>query len=425
MLINFRATLNRSTETKLSSLKGFLKRWMLLSYGGIDPAVVKLLDSWRLRGSIKGLAVQTSCPHKGALSDLEYEALQQRLLRAFETDDISLDDFVLVALSMATGRRPSQLGDIKGLDLVVANSSDGLSEFVLKIPRRKQRAGRWRAAMKPFALAPEIGMVVQRLILKNEARLLALWPDLATSIQKNLPLFAGWHALERKAGEPSSTLALLMEEQTFHVTTQMLRERVINAIASLSVPSERTGGSLRVFPQRLRRTIGTRAAREGYGVLVIAELLDQSDTQSAGIYTENVPEHVDAINEAVARQLAPLAQAFAGILVDSEIQAVRGFDSTSRIRAEAGPGVGTCGQYGFCGALSPIACYTCNNFQPWLDGAHEQVLATLRSERARIFEITQDPTIAAINDRTILAVTEVVLRCEGRQAELKEMRQLG
>jgi len=41
------------------------------------------------------------------------------LVDAFETDQISLEEFVLVDLSIATGRRPVQLGDLKVRDIVV------------------------------------------------------------------------------------------------------------------------------------------------------------------------------------------------------------------------------------------------------------------------------------------------------------------
>jgi len=155
--------------------------------------------------------------------------------------------------------------------------------------------------------------------------------------------------------------------------------------------------------------------------LIIAELLDHTDDQNARVYTENVPEHVTAIDEAVARQLAPIAQAFSGVLVDRESDALRGSDPTSRIRTDGGAGVGTCGMYGFCGALAPIACYTCKSFQPWLDGPHQEVLDGLLAERDRIQEITRDESIAAINDRTVIAVAEVVRRCTEREKELGAM----
>jgi hypothetical protein len=149
-------------------------------------------------------------------------------------------------------------------------------------------------------------------------------------------------------------------------------------------------------------------------------LLDHSDTQNVHVYTENVPEHLDAIDAAVARQLAPLAQAFAGVLIQGETEAVRGDDPTSRIRADNGAVTGICGHFGFCGALVPIACYTCKFFQSFLDGPHRLMLEGLLAERERVLRVTGDKTIAAINDRTIFAVAEVMRRCEEVKKERGE-----
>lgn len=80
------------------------------------------------------------------------------------------------------------------------------------------------------------------------------------------------------------------------------------------------------------------------------------------------------------------------------------FDSTMRPLA-------SCGSHGYCGLLKPIACYTCANFEPWLDGPHEAVLEFLIGERDRLSS-RGDMRIAAINDRTILAVAEVVRQCD-------------
>lgn len=153
---------------------------------------------------------------------------------------------------------------------------------------------------------------------------------------------------------------------------------------------------------------------EGHGELIIAELLDHSDTQNVGVYVESRPEIVDRIDRAVAMKLAPMAQAFAGMLVLDEADAERGDDPTSRIvHPGIGPSMqpmGTCGKQGFCGLNAPIACYTCRSFQPWIDGPHEAVLDHLLAERERLAS-SSDLRVASINDRTILAVAEVVRLC--------------
>jgi hypothetical protein len=129
---------------------------------------------------------------------------------------------------------------------------------------------------------------------------------------------------------------------------------------------------------------------------------------------------VERIDRAVAMQLAPLAQAFAGKLIDVASEATRHDDPTSLIRAPAITGkigaISSCGKHGFCGFLKPIACYTCNSFEPWLDGPHEKVLAYLIAERERLMAVG-DARIASINDRAILAVAEVIQRCEDSRDE--------
>lgn len=417
-LISYRHTLDRNHEWYLGSISGFLKVWAELGLLGVDADVPSLFEGWRLKGNVKGLAVQTKCPDKGALTDLEYEALQERLLEGFERDEIDLADYMLATLFCATGRRPAQLADLKGGDLVEARSSDGLREFVLNVPRRKVRGGGWRAEFKAVALTPEIGMAVRVLIAENEAKLRTLRSDARGEVLKRLPLFPAWKVIQDAVLNEGDALSELMATDAAHLTTPVMRLRLERTVAALSVISERTDGPIRVFPTRLRRTLATRAAREGYGPLIIAELLDHTDDQNARVYTENVPEHVDAINEAMARQLAPLAQAFAGVLVRSEREALRGDDPTSRVRTDSGSAAGTCGHFGFCGALAPIACYTCRHFQPWIDGPHENVLHGLLAERERIQQLTQDTAIAAINDRTIFAVTQVIQMCEARRSEV-------
>ena len=157
--------------------------------------------------------------------------------------------------------------------------------------------------------------------------------------------------------------------------------------------------------------------REGHRDAVIAEALDHSDIQNAGVYVRNISEIVERIDKAVALQLAPLAQAFQGVLVLNETKARRGNDRSSRI-CSAGGNVGSCGSFGFCGALAPVACYTCSHFQPWLDGPHELVLDGLISERDSVYEGTGDLKIASVNDRLILAVSDVVTRCNAMKSDL-------
>ena len=213
------------------------------------------------------------------------------------------------------------------------------------------------------------------------------------------------------------TLKKNLATEQLHIKAVIGTETCKLIVDAAQIHSERTGDLLNISSNRFRYTTGTRAAREGFGEMVIAELLDHSDTQNAGVYIENIPVHVESLDKAVGHQLARYAQAFAGVLVDAETNAKRGNDLSSRIKID-GESIGTCGSYGFCGANVPIPCYTCMHFQPWLDGPHEIVYEELINERQRLLNVTGDKQIAAINDRSIIAVADVIKRCQIRREEI-------
>lgn len=415
-VINYRSTLSSKHEYYLGVLRGFFNVWLKQGYLGVSPEVSSFFKEIRIKGNEKGKAIQTLCPHEGALSDLEYERLHQALTDAFEVDDISLENYTLIMLSIAMGRRPAQLSDLKISDLTEVTSSDGLRMFLLRIPRCKQRGALWREQFRDYALTPELGVLVKSHVQSIERRFTS---QVAVQVNtKKLAIFPFWKRVGECENAHADELEMMLAGEDFHRRASSLSHSLKTIIRRLKIYSERTNEFLNVLPIRLRRTLATRAAREGYGKLMIAELLDHTDTQSAAFYIENVPEHLDAINRAVAEQLAPLAQAFAGVLVDREKDAERGDDLTSRVRSNVSyEGVGSCGSYGFCSALAPIACYTCRHFQPWLDAPHEEILDRLIYQRKEIKSRTGDMAMASVNDRTIFAITEVVRLCAKRKTK--------
>jgi integrase len=406
-------------QNELFSISRLIRQWHSLGLQGVDDDVTKMLETWRLKGDPKGVAVLTRDPCRGPLSDIEFEALHVELIRAYERGLIDIEDFTLTMLFVVTGRRPRQLGDLKAKDLRTVPGIGNKNERIIRIPRIKQRSEHWRSDFREFALEPNFAWMLEELLGKNEKKLSLLIPKFPKKCFDELPIFPDWQLISRDANQSVDGLIAAMRTIYFHRETRSIRKSVLDCTGRLLIPSERFSGAVRVFPLGLRRTLGVRAAREGYGDLIVAELLDHTDTQNVKIYTGSVPEHVDPINAAVALELAPMAQAFAGVIVESESVARRGEDASSRIRASKGAVAGNCGHYGFCGALAPIACYTCQFFQPWLDGPHEEILRDLQLENERIEKITGDATISTILNRTMLAVAEVVSLCRLKSSSVK------
>jgi len=403
-IINYRGTLSKRNRWYLGALSGFLQKWCELGYPGVTSDAVTLLKQLRIQGNRKGEAVLTMDPEHGPFTDIEVQSIQQALDAAFTKGQIRQEYYLLVNLFMLLGQRSIQYARLKVCDVTVTNPGTDNALYTLRIPRAKQRSKKSRSEFKYRLIIQKIGR-----LLHDHA--LQISNDFSEHFQDpgEAPLFP---AKQQRSNYPSGFL--------FHRTADSIARSMELVVNKLNVFSERTGNPLHINATRFRRTIGTRAGAEGYGELVVAELLDHSDTQNVGMYVEAVPEMLDRIDRAVAMQLAPMAQAFAGILILDESESSRKGDPASRVCDprfdETMSPMGSCGKHGFCGSMAPIACYTCSSFQPWLNGPHEAVLSYLISERERLLA-NNDLRIASINDRTVLAVAEVVMQCEKMRKE--------
>ena len=286
----------------------------------------------------------------------------------------------------------------------------------LNVPRAKQQGVGFREKFKQFAITQELRVILgiqTKIVSQTVEKTIGF--ELQDVDMLELPLFPDMD--EFFDIKLPQQLRGALKNDLLHIPSVKITETCKKIVREAEIHSERTGELLKISSNRFRYTTSTRAAREGFGEMVIAELLDHLDTQNAGVYIKNIPEHVEKLDQAVGHYLVPYAQAFAGVLINTEIDANRGDDLNSRIKVD-GEGVGTCGSYGFCGANVPIPCYTCIHFQLWLDGPHEIIYAELISERKRLLDVTGDKQIAAVNDRSILAVAEVIQRCALRRDEL-------
>ncbi len=400
VLMNYRGSLKDADRWRLSALSSAITRWHALGYPGVQKSAVTFLRALRHERPAAGTAVLTMDPVSGPFTDIEVEATQAALTGAFASGALALADFLVTNIFLLTGARPVQIAALKVCDLSITTSRDGTRGYTLSIPRAKQRGERSRTQFKHRALLPQLGELLAHHAAQVRNEFVARLDDPATA-----PLFP---ALFRSAvKEPALE---------WHLPSGYLSKRLKQALSSIAPRSERTGKPLVMLPLRFRRTLGTRAAVEGYGELVIAELLDHSDTQCVGIYTAASPGMIERIDRAVAFQMAPLARAFSGTLIeDGSTSAVTITDP--QLDPTMRRPVGSCGLHGRCDFLAPVACYTCKSFFPWLDGPHEAMLDHLLAEREQLLAET-DARLASVNDRTICAVAEVVLLCRERRGRV-------
>lgn len=395
-LINYKSSLGIQYEYQLGSLSGLLKQWYEMGFSGLSKDAYDYLNETTFKGNEKGRAVLTMDPYDGPFTDLELENIQVAINNSYANKEITQGDYLLVWLLMIYGSRPLQYALLKVCDLLAPKRKDGSEEYIIRIPRAKDR-NKARTEFKERIIPPTIGKILfeyREHIKKNFTGIL--------DNPEQAPLFPS--IKEQRSGELA-----------YHTNSDAITDRIQRIINGLNLISVRTGEKLHITATRFRRTLGTRAASEGHGELIIAEILDHTDTQNAGVYVQATPEIIKRIDKAMAIQLAPIAQAFAGLLVIDKSKAKRADDPASdiidpNIDSECKP-MGKCGSFGFCGLFAPLACYTCSSFQAWDDGPHEQILIQLLKERERLMKTT-DYRIASVNDKTIFAVAQVVIECE-------------
>ncbi len=399
-LINYRAQLDGPTGWYLGTFAGFLKKWHSLGYPGVDDDAILLLKQLRLKGNTKGVAVLTMDPNEGPYTHIEAEALQAALNASYASGAVETADFVMAWLYILLGQRNKQYASLKVCDVIAKQDAEGKLTYSVMMPSAKKGTASARQGLVERPLIEQFGEVLTEYAHRVRKAFEGVIPDAGQA-----PLF------------PSSTGRKGSEGYELHPTSDDLGQRLKRTLDGLSVQSERTGKAIAVSARRFRRTIGTRAAEEGYGPLVIAGLLDHADTQNVGVYTANSPAIIERIDRAIAMEMAPLAQAFAGVVAEG---CSTDGDPGQRIidlRIDrSGKAMGECGKHGFCGFAAPIACYTCRSFEAWLDGPHEAVLDYLIERREQLVQ-TSDKRMASINDRTILAVAAVVQRCSELKAE--------
>ena len=392
----------REREYELSTIRGFLKFWHRSGLYGVSDEFIEAVYKLTFKGNDKGSAVRSHDPLKGPYTQLEMEALNDGLTNAFMENRVSLEEWVLFKLYFERGLRRAQLAQLAFQDFTKEAGACFIDQ-----PRSKQRGESFRESFSRYPISEDLFAAVQLLKAQRVQEINNLGSaDIAKSLSL-VPLFPRHEVLIlcAKRGDP-------VEVQCFQVREYLngLLQRVESAINAFS---ERTGERIILASKRFRLTLGTDLNREGAGVGVIAAALDHEDHQNAGVYVESTGDNATRLNHKVGRLLAPLAQAFAGLVVRDEGDATRGNDPTSRIRTIDGDeNIGSCGSHAFCSSSAPVACYTCVKFQPWLDAPHEDVLVRLYEERERTLRATGDETIARILDRTILAVEDVIQRCE-------------
>lgn len=420
-LTKWRTSLTVETEWWLGALKAFFIAWNEWGYPGVDDNVVEYLEELTLKGIVKGKAVKKLCPYSGPLTQIELGALLNWASNAFITKTIDLTQYTYFLTLAFTGRRAVQIRSLRAVDLVYREDAKG-HDYIVKFPRVKQQGVGFREAFRSLSVNEDLYLLLGNQAKSSQAHVeRVLGKKLPPEVQLRIPVFLAEDRVEKLRDLEHLAACLDKTPDYLHMSKsdsmQVLRKVAVRNTAR----SERTGEFINFTSRRFRYTTGTNLARRGITGVVLAMALDHSDTQHIDVYTANTEEMAEQIDVIMAPILAPLAQAFAGKLIESERDALRANDPHSRVKNDNSRTVGNCGTYEFC-ASGYRACYTCVNFQAWRDAPHEEVLDEIISERKRQEELGVSPNVIQSTDLLLLAVQQVILMCRHVKSEEREVR---
>lgn len=268
-------------------------------------------------------------------------------LRAAQVDrKIGLSDLTMTWLMIAFGTNPRNLLLLQEHDYIATPLEDGQIVHELRIPRIKKRTAGPRDQFRVRKMVPEIGELVANLIAQNQRM-----EHVPGAIR---PIF-------RRPKARASLVGTSFESLVYQRTTHDFNT-ALSSVSELLGLLNVEGTPLHLTPRRLRYSFATRLVQDGASAQDVADALDHTTTDHVLVYFNARSDAVRNLDRALAAVLAPIAQAFLGMVIRDEGEAKRAGDPSARImhmnrRTKKREGLGSCGEFGFCRLAAPLACY--------------------------------------------------------------------
>ena len=398
---------NRLTRTTFFSLRRFLRYWQNLELDvGPNGDVVAALFELKPK-PLPQCPVESLNPTIGPYTQLEFKAIFDWVNGAFTDGKIVWERFVYIRLLIATGARQRQIQQ-----LVFGDVSSKRQKWMLQMPKAKLKAFEYRGAFQEVVLSQDLYDILshyKNYVLQN---LKGEHPEVDWTLAlPNVPLFravgkpSGWGKIPMIIDDPELNQLEIAPQEKFHKQDGSMKIMLRGHEERIGFPvSERTQEVIHLGAHRFRYTLGTDMAREGYGPYAIAAALGHSGTKAVGRYIKTSPQMGKRLDDKMKTALALVVNAFQGQIISKSDGANKSSMVNKTIRGGTAA-IATCASGGGCQLDTPIACYTCTKFQPWVEADHEEVLQRLQARQQRAGSDTEK---AISFDRPIMAVVQVI-----------------
>lgn len=339
----FNVSLGPEKNYKLNSIKKFLTKWKKLGYVGVENSALRMLEKIKIKTNLTGEAVKRRDPNSGPLTEEELKIIIESITTLLEKDKIHLFIYCYIILLATTGRRPLQLTSLKAKDLI--RTGEG---WFLNIPKVKQRKD-FRSEFSLVSIDDCLYEKLTTLIDMNQKHIEDGVGQSIGHIKNELPIFMNTKkSISIQSGQSLDTS---MATDFFHMKNSIISKELDKITTKFNIQSSRTHNPIRLNARRFRYTLGSRLAKEGASVEVIAKALDHKSINSSGIYVKNSPDNVHDIDMKLHSFFEPLSKIFLG---GDSIQNKKLFTEY------------VLNSFGFTDCKHEhIECFTCKNFTAW------------------------------------------------------------
>lgn len=339
----FNVSLGQEKNYKLNSIKKFLTKWKKLGYEGLDNSALRMLEKISIKPNLTGEAVKRRDPNSGPLTEDEMKIILEGISKLLKEEQIPLYIYCYIILLATTGRRPLQLTSLKAKDLIRTND-----ECFLNIPKVKQRK-EFRSEFSMIRIDDSLYDKLITLINLNQKFIEDRVNKNISHLKNELPIFIDFKKVE--SINSTQSLDTFMATDFLHIKNSGISNKLNNLTAKFNFRSSRTHSPIRLNARRFRYTFGSRLAKEGASVEVIAKALDHKSINSAGIYIKDSSDNIHDIDMRLNSFLEPLSKIFLGE------------ESTNNKKAFTEYVLGS---FGLTDCKNEnIACFTCKNFKTW------------------------------------------------------------
>ncbi|WNK54520.1 tyrosine-type recombinase/integrase [Pantoea agglomerans] len=339
----FNVSLGPEKNYKLNSIKQFLTKWKKLGYVGVETSALTMLEKIKIKTNLTGEAVKRRDPNSGPLTEEELKIILESISKSLKENKMPMYLYCYVILLATTGRRPLQLTSLKAKDLI--RTGEG---WFLNIPKVKQRKD-FRSEFSLVSIDDCLYEKLTTLVDVNQKHIEDSINQGIGHIKNELPIFMdSKKSISIQSGQSLDTI---MATDFLHMKNSFISKELDKITTKFNIQSSRTHNPIRVNARRFRYTLGSRLAKEGASVEVIAKALDHKSINSSGIYVKNSPDNVHYIDMKLHSFFEPLSKIFQ----DS--------DSTQNKKLFTEYVLNS---FGFTDCKHEhVECFTCKNFRAW------------------------------------------------------------